>query len=326
MLSRKVKLETDLFDNETVEGISLVINREAENKTELSKEIDDTLKNIIHSKEKKGTTTFTYELKTNQNKEAARLGLEEFIKNISKVIIFSKVIKTAKLFVDGKTSWTEYEGNEITFENKSDESFNGHIHVVQVNETGNKCSKTHRFLVASHKCTFNDECKRKYEVIGMVEVKLREKKIDFDNSQNDSMVYIKFPVIGFESFVYPFYIHSNMFHPTTERDELHLKNAAEENGKLTEYGENRAILEESVKIFEDIVKYCANHKYLNMYSLLKGLDPSKIDNKLFDENSIEWYKTNIIKKFQDIILNILLFKSKKGFIIYKTKIKTKKLH
>ena len=101
-LSKKVKITGDIFkkDTETVKGFSIIMYREGEDE-ELLKGLKNTEKSYTEI-ESNGWTTFEYNAITTRNKEAGKLGIQNFKENISKVMLFCPEIKSIELNDNGK--------------------------------------------------------------------------------------------------------------------------------------------------------------------------------------------------------------------------------
>ena len=87
-LSKIVKITGDIIekDDGKVKGFSLTMYREGEDKALLDglKETEKSFSYITST----GWTTFEYNAKTTRNKEAGKLGIQNFKENISKVMLF----------------------------------------------------------------------------------------------------------------------------------------------------------------------------------------------------------------------------------------------
>ena len=334
VLSCTVGIETNIreSDEDSTRLIrkSITMHREGDTKEDLIQGMDETEKSIriLGDCEDDDTTKFTYMLPKENlfNKESASLGIEEFIKNITKVLIFKPNLKTAKLIINGNLTWTKRRGT-ISFARRSSVKVNADLEEITISEANTLTKKIykHVYIIANKLMNFENDGFESFEfsVTGAIEVDKVNKKIIAEESQKRNMVYITFPVLGFESFDFPIYINSNQLNPLTERNGLHLRGPSVKNcsfgpkkvNYLTFYGENQLIFFSFIQIFDAIVKYCADNQMRNTYCLLRGLNPSNINkDQIFDNDSFNWYKEHIINKFQSIIISQPVLLTNNGFM------------
>lgn len=92
-LSKIVSIEGDLYtdDNKTnLCGFSATMYRNGINAQELLDGVKKMRESMLYTKELNTWTTYTYHLETDENKKALQLGLENFIANITQVMLFVK--------------------------------------------------------------------------------------------------------------------------------------------------------------------------------------------------------------------------------------------
>ena len=101
-LSKTVRITGDIIqkNEENIRGFNLTMYREGEDK-ELLEGLDKTEKSYSLG-ESTGWTTFEYVAKTSRNKEAGKLGIQNFKENIAKVMLFCPEIKSIELNDNGK--------------------------------------------------------------------------------------------------------------------------------------------------------------------------------------------------------------------------------
>jgi hypothetical protein len=103
-LSKIVSIEGDLYtdDNKTnLCGFSATMYRNGINAQELLDGVKKMRESMIYTKELNTWTTYTYHLETDENKKALQLGLENFIANITQVMLFCKELATVELDNNG---------------------------------------------------------------------------------------------------------------------------------------------------------------------------------------------------------------------------------
>lgn len=242
-------------------------------------------------------TKYTYSLKTDINKKASKLGLENFKLNIVKTMLFNNKFKNAEL----KT-----ESEMITIKDESMEE--EILDKVQIKKFSvyNKDKKlyTLRFIYIkiehpSEKLTSRFNSERVLHLEACVEINENNEIIYKEDSP---CLFCSLPLVGSEKHVLPITLNTNDFEPSTERQEI-LLNGEEtnlEDGKyiVTEVGINKYILDESKKLFQKIVLFCSENNIKKLYRLLRGLKELPKVDKYFDS---EWYYENYILPMRDII-------------------------
>ena len=242
-------------------------------------------------------TKYTYSLKTDINKKASKLGLENFKLNIVKTMLFNNKFKNAEL----KT-----ESEMITIKDESEEE--EILDKVQIKKysvyNGDKKLYTLRFIYIkiehpSEKLTSRFNSERVLHLEACVEINENNEIIYKEDSP---CLFCSLPLVGSEKHVLPITLNTNDFEPSTERQEI-LLNGEEtilEDGKyiVTEVGINKYILDESKKLFQKIVLFCSENNIKKLYRLLRGLKELPKVEKYFDN---EWYYKNYILPMRDII-------------------------
>ena len=100
-LSKIVKISGDIIEKkgDPIKGFKLIMYREGKDEellTDLKKTEDSYM-----STEKTGWTAFEYNAKTNRNKEAGKIGIQNFKENIAKVMLFCPEIRSIELDDNG---------------------------------------------------------------------------------------------------------------------------------------------------------------------------------------------------------------------------------
>ena len=101
-LSKIVKIKGDIIlkNKDDIQGFKLIMYREGEDE-ELLEGLKKTEKSFELIKSD-GWTSYEYEAITSRNKEAGKLGIQNFKENIDKVMLFCPEIKTIELNDNGK--------------------------------------------------------------------------------------------------------------------------------------------------------------------------------------------------------------------------------
>ena len=253
-------------------------------------------KQFFHNETTKWTK-YTYSLKTDINKKASKLGLENFKLNIVKTMLFNNKFKNAEL----KT-----ESEMITIKDESEEE--EILDKVQIKKYSvyneDKKLYTLRFIYIkienpSKKLTSRFNSGRILHLEACVEINENDEIIYKEDSP---CLFCSLPLVGSEKHVLPITLNTNDFEPSTERQEIILNGdeAIFEDGKyiVTEVGVNKYILDESKKLFKKIVLFCSENNIKKLYRLLRGLKELPKVEKYFDN---EWYYKNYILPMRDII-------------------------
>ncbi|ORY74951.1 hypothetical protein LY90DRAFT_632928 [Neocallimastix californiae] len=268
-LSKTVEITSDIEINNQIKGFSVTMYREGDDQ-QLLEGLSATENSFRLFKNTFGWTSYKYKAVTNRNREAGRLGIENFKENIDKVMLFCPEINSIELNDNGKIL-TINRGDVISLSDEFEE-FNGKL--------------TERF---------NRE--RNIRIHCAIELD------GFNNIINNSFspsLFCSLPLVGSEDHELPFIINSPDFEPDSERQSIFLNNddIDEKTGKISDSGINRMILKRSQTMFRNILKCVCNNDIMKRYILAKGLRNIPQVKKFFDR---EWYK----KYFIDPMRNIL---------------------
>jgi len=292
-----------------------IINKEDENEEKIIRfnvtmyregKIDQELINSLERMEKEKKffhdeytkwTKYTYFLKTDINKKASKLGLENFKLNIIKTMLFNNKFKNAEL----KT-----ESEMITIKDESEEK--EILDKVQIKKYSvyneDKKLYTLRFIYIkiekpSKELTSRFNSERILHLEACVEINENNEIIYKEDSP---CLFCSLPLVGSEKHVLPITLNTNDFEPSTERQEILLNGEGTifEDGKFiaTEVGINKYILDESQMLFKKIVLFCSENNIKKLYRLLRGLKELPKVEKYFDN---EWYYKNYIIPMRYII-------------------------
>lgn len=220
-------------------------------------------------------TSFSYNLRTSEQKNIARLGIEEFSKLIP--FVFAFIPKIFKVYVIDKTSNTEIE-----FENSIVEASN---FILKITKIINK-NKSDIFILTKH-----DD-----KVAIAIEVKVSEKGYFFVGNEDIPKLFCDFPLIGTESFHFPMIVNSFYFTPQTERDGIWLKGKTDTVDKEVE--ENQSLLVAAAKLYQEFLEHSYSQNFYEYFNISETNIPGT-NEKYFDR---EWYIKNIQKPIRTALL------------------------
>ncbi|KAG4104427.1 hypothetical protein H8356DRAFT_1369783 [Neocallimastix lanati (nom. inval.)] len=300
-LSKIVKIKGDLISERKnfKEGFEITMNREGESDKELLEGIRNT-ENSYHSTfESNDWTEFEYITKTERNKKAGKLGIQNFKENIYRVMLFNPEINSIKLDENGKL-FTVCRNNVI-IKNGGKDLCNKLI--LNINDNGNYFSKTFIYNKIDEP---NVNLSEKYEIYSNLRICCAIELDNYNNIFTDNSspcLFCSFPLVGSEKNELPFIINSPDFECETERkcilfdgDEIDDK-----TGNISKTGINKMILLRSQKIFENLlVNICQNEDIKNRYLLTRGLNKLPKGIKFFD---YKWYEEKFIRLMRDILIN-----------------------
>ena len=295
-LSKNVKIIGDIIlkDKEDVQGFSINMYREG-NDEELLEGLKRT-ENSFTTFESPGWTTFEYIANTSRNKEAGKLGIQNFKENIAKVMIFCPEIKSIELNNNG-ILFSIKRGDVII------DSSTGCKKVILYQNNGNNNSiRTFLYLNINE---YNEELTKKFNKERNVRICCAI-ELDKDNNiifdKNTPCLFCSLPLVGSESFEFPFIINSPDFEPDSERQTIILdgKDISEETGKISEPGINKMILIKAQEMFKILVKYICANDIKNRYLLLRSLNCVPNVSRFFNK---EWYEKNFIIKMRNILFD-----------------------
>lgn len=216
-------------------------------------------------------TSFSYQLKTEEQKAIAKIGVEEFSKLVPFVLAFIPRITRAEI-IDNTTK------SIIIFENNQ-ELRDGLI--VPISKIKNQ-EKTNILILSA-----SDD-----KVAIATEVEETERGYSIKSIKNIPKLFCDFPLIGTEDFHFPVIVNSFFFNPQTERDGVWLKVSGD-----TEVEENRELLKNAVELYKNLISQVAENDFFDLYNLAETKMPF-INEKYFDE---KWYKIKIQMSLREII-------------------------
>jgi|GEM_PF-1118705 len=202
-------------DDDTYQSFKLILDRRAENSRVLVNLISEAIEKIRNldndidfklcpsyqneRKELNYDTVFTYPLDNEKSKNAAKMGLDEFLYTLPTTMVFLHKIKKVTIEIYEKIFSIECQ---IYLSKEEYEYFK-----VTIND------KIHYFILWKK----NPETKLLIEVNNFYEMEIVIPKWD------RPVLYKDFPLVGTEKFYLPFYVNGLNFFPTEQRDGIFIK-------------------------------------------------------------------------------------------------------
>lgn len=217
-------------------------------------------------------TSFSYKLDTAEQKEIARIGVEEFIKLIPFVLAFIPKIQGVDI-IDNTLN------KKIKFENSAAETKD---FIKSISQTVNSIESEILILIIGNERL----------CIGS-QIEKSEKGYSLKSLNEIPKIFCDFPLIGTEQFHFPVIINSFYFNPQTERDGVWL------NGKEDdEVIENQELFENAIELFKTLLNEISEKPFFDLYHIVETRMPAT-NKKYFDDN---WYKENIQRPLRENIL------------------------
>lgn len=234
-LSKVVKIEGDIMEAKDkgdimeTKGFSLTMYREGEDK-ELLDGLKRTEKSLKRYKKPFGWTSYTYVASTERNKEAGRMGIQNFKENIAKVILFCPEINSIKL-IENDEEFEINRGEEVGFPNSECKKLTLNIIVTDRKSINNNDIKSEKTSKKTSKKTFiytkvnepNDDLTKKFGVERNLRICCAI-ELDEDNNifvdPSSPCLFCSLPLVGSEAHKLPFIINSPDFEPDSERQAI----------------------------------------------------------------------------------------------------------
>lgn len=226
-------------------------------------------------------TSFKYMLVTPEQQAIARTGVNELSNLAPYVLSFVQEIGSIEII-------DEVEGSTIKFENK-DESDG--IQKFVTKYVDGKPTRI-RLLFATD---------------GVVSVAARVTKgsdrFEVNSLSKIPKLFCSFPLIGTESFHFPFVVNSFYFNPQTERDGIWL-----EGDDDSEVQENRKLLLQALELYKTLIANLPHEEYRRLYNISQSRIPAA-DERYFDA---KWYRENVQKALRTFLLKVPLVEREDG--------------
>lgn len=226
-------------------------------------------------------TSFTYLLETDEQKEIAQIGVEEFATLIPYVLSFIPEIHSVEIIDKVKKNKVEYTNNPKVVDG-----------FKKITKTQDGNSTVIRMLFSSN---------------GTVSIAARAIKksetFELQSLEKVPKLFCDFPLIGTEDFHFPIVVNSFSFSPQTERDGVWLRGDNDPEVK-----ENRNILEQALSLYKDLVEDIKCDSYKNIFHIANSKIPST-DESYFDK---DWYIKTIQKPLRDFLLKREIVETENG--------------
>jgi len=295
-LSKIVNISGDIVLDDQLKGFSVTMYREGEgeelleglNKTENSFQLFDT---------SFGWTTYEYFAKTERNKEAGRLGIQNFKENITKVMLFCPEINSVKLNDNGKLLSIKQGDKFNNLQNGCEKL------TLNLSDDNHNFSRT--FLYENYE-EMNKEMSERFKQNRYLKICCAI-EIDNDNNifvdESSPCLFCSLPFVGSEKHKLPFIINSQNFEPDSERQSILLDGDEinEKTGKISDQGINKMILIKSQKMYENLLQCLCNEDIGKRYYLARGLTyiPENDEIQSFDH---QWYKDKFVSPMRDSLM------------------------
>jgi len=221
-------------------------------------------------------SVFIYPLETSESREAAKVGVADLATTLPQTLFFVDELKKVIIKDETENKTTIYElcSNNSSFDNYS----LPHIRVATNGDTIDYCFVRYR-----------DE---------MLDLAVRvknhsEKEIDY--IPKSPRLFRDFPLVGTESFIFPFILNGFNFFPTEKRDNILLTDTASSAVKT-----NRDIFNHAIEKSKEFIVWLINNNAKNFSYVAQ----SRIPNCL-PENETEvkdWYKNSIQKSYRQFVV------------------------
>jgi len=296
-VSKIIKISGDIISKKELKRFSVTMFREGEEE-ELLKGLNKT-KNSYQEEPTKteGWTLFEYEAKTEKNREAGRLGIQNFKENITKVMLFCPEIRSVKLNDNSKVLLIK----QLTIKNNIQDGCSKLT--LEINDDNTTFKRTFLYLKKEEK---NNELSERFKKDRNLRISCAI-ELDSDNNifvdDSSPCLFCSLPVVGSEKHKLPFIINSQDFELNTERQTILLngKEINERTGKITDQGINKMILLKSQQMYDILLKCLCKENIGKRYFLARGLTVVPNDEVIqsFDSN---WYKNNFVVPMRNILI------------------------
>lgn len=240
-------------------------------------------------KENDKPTLFSYRLEDEESRKAAIIGVEDLANTLPQTLIFvNDQLKAVKVndSTNEQIKIINYERIKFEVIDKLNEAES--IIYATVRKQMNADYEDFNFII------FRDD-----------EIDLAIRVSDFDDkeiiiNEDSPKLFRDFPLVGSESFYFPFLLNGAKFYPTEKRDNILLE------GNEKKPTANRDIIKYSIHKSEIFIEWLLKNSVKNLSSLVNIKTP-----KSFIEDSVKkWYEENIQIDYKQFVLNQLLVENK----------------
>jgi len=247
-----------------------------------------------------GWTTFTYYLKTPQNQNALKLGLENFIQNIAQVMLFCKELNTVEL---------DDNGQIIKFIRKEPQELSNNIFLSEF-EINNRTRRfIHKYIEKhSEELTKRFKTDRNLRLMAAIEIDKENNLVENETSPSHFCVL---PLVGSEKHIMPIYLNSPDFEPDSERESLILigEDMLADKQVISEGGINRLILKKSIELYDSLVLFLSTSDFHRLHLLAKGLKRVPDFEKSFNK---DWFEKEMILPNREVLKKYAIVETKNG--------------
>jgi hypothetical protein len=275
LLSEKVTVSGLYKERDGFKKIEFSLDRSSLDRNGLIQSVDTSFKEAEESLSKSSTichpdfasfnTQFCYHLEEGRN-SIAETGLNDLESSLPYTLIFVEGIKDVVV---------ENKNELIVFEKREPKSLSEDIKLVEIVKTVNGISSTLNFIHLSKNLTSI-----------ALPIDFLENKIQIlPFPENLPMIFLHFPLVGTENFHFPVVVNNPFFEPTEPRDGIYLLDDPTDTKSVTD----QSFLLEAIELFQILLPFAIDQKWLNLYLLAHTNLPS-IGEEFFSKN---WFKDNI---------------------------------
>lgn len=305
-LSKIVSIEGDVFTDDsqnTLCGFSATMYRDGLDAPELLEGVKKMRESMVYTQEINNWTTFTYHLRTPQNENALRLGLENFISNIAQTMLFCKELNSVELDNNGDITKIFRKERYLLEKEIYLSEFEINSKEIYIRKFIHKSLKKHSEVLSKR---FKTE--RNIRLTATIEIDENKNLIE---NQDIPSHFCVLPLVGSEKHIMPIYLNSPDFEPDSERESLILigDDILADKGVISEGGINRLILKESVALYDSLVSYLSENGYHKLFLLAKGLKKVPKFEKNFNK---KWFEEEIIESYREVLKKYAVVETKIG--------------
>ncbi|GAA0740476.1 sacsin N-terminal ATP-binding-like domain-containing protein [Gaetbulibacter jejuensis] len=225
-------------------------------------------------------TSFVYPLKSEEQKQIAQIGINEFVKLLPYVLAFIPKIESVKI-IDNR------EITDVIFQN-STSKIDDFITPITRIEDGKE--STIYILEYSGERT-SIAC----------QVEKEEDIYSFTNVETLPKLFCDFPLIGTENFNFPMVVNSFDFNPLTERNGIWLKKENDD-----EVAENQSLLLKAYQLYKDLMEKLSESNYSQFYNVIE----TKIPNVEYLNK--EWFQKEIQTPMREFLMDLSIVELESG--------------
>ncbi|ELP91508.1 hypothetical protein EIN_512010, partial [Entamoeba invadens IP1] len=304
-LSKIVSISGDMYYDNTKErviGFRTTMYRNGTTDLELLEGVKQMFNELKFYEPRPYKTTFTYQVRTEDNKMALEMGTENIYDNAVQTMLFCKVVN--KIEINNK-------GVKTIFKRVSN-STEGDLEVINFVVENSESVIKRNFLLCeleeqSEELTRRFKNPRNVRLSAAVEFNENKELVDVKGPS----LYCVLPLVGSEKMQFPFLLNSPDFEPESERQGLFLsgKERIEETGCISNTGINRMILKRAIPLYKKFVDHLKKYSYKNIQMVGRGI---KTVPELDANFSKEWYTQNYFLPLREVMKNAPIVEGEYG--------------